>query len=77
MIFPWGTVIFQVQILFASYTSGKLRLEMWPLEALTYSPEGVQAERERIFINFFFVTEEKTVAMKEGLNGVMATTAND
>ena len=64
MIFPWGTVIFQVQILFASYTSGKLKLEMWPLEALTYSPEGVQAERERIFIHFFLSLKKKQLQWK-------------
>ena len=64
MIFPWGTVIFQVQILFASYTSGKLRLEMWPLEALTYSPEGVQAERERVFIHFFLSLKKKQLQWK-------------
>ena len=46
MIFPPGTVIFQVQFLFASKLLGKLGLEMWPLVALMDSPGGLQAEKK-------------------------------
>ena len=42
------------------------------------SPDGVQAEKERSFYSLFyiFITGHQTVSMKEGLNGLMASTAD-
>ena len=43
-----------------------------------YSPAGVQAEKKICVIHFFifFYWRDETVPMKEGLNRVIAFTAN-
>ena len=62
MIFPPGTVIFQVQILFLSLLLGKLGLEMWPLVALMDSPGEMQAEKKGIFqLLSWFLTADKRI----------------
>ena len=46
MIFPPGTVIFQVQSLFAGKLFGKLGLQKNPLDPFMKSPGAVHATKE-------------------------------
>ena len=57
MIFPLGTVIFQIQSLFAGKLFGKLGLQKNPLEPLRKSPDELHAAEEMIIYCEFVMLE--------------------